>query len=87
MALAQSRITAQGQVSVPVGVRKSLGVGPGSVIEWDQQDGKITVRKVGRYSSDEIHSELFPDGPPQRRSLDDLKRGIAAQMREKHARD
>jgi AbrB family looped-hinge helix DNA binding protein len=32
--IAESRVTAQGQISIPAEVRRRLGVGPGSVIEW-----------------------------------------------------
>jgi bifunctional DNA-binding transcriptional regulator/antitoxin component of YhaV-PrlF toxin-antitoxin module len=35
MALAHSKLTAQGQISVPAKVRRRLGVGPVSVLEWD----------------------------------------------------
>ncbi|MBV8308177.1 MAG: AbrB/MazE/SpoVT family DNA-binding domain-containing protein, partial [Gammaproteobacteria bacterium] len=48
MALAQSRLTAQGQISVPAEVRKKLGIGPGSVLEWDEQGEQIVVRRAGR---------------------------------------
>ncbi|MGE0799175.1 MAG: AbrB/MazE/SpoVT family DNA-binding domain-containing protein [Lautropia sp.] len=37
MAIAQSKLTAQEQVSIPAEVRKRLGVGPGSVLEWDER--------------------------------------------------
>ncbi len=60
MALARSRLTAQGQISVPAEVRRKLGLGPGSVLEWDEEDGKVVVRRVGRYTSDEMHKALFP---------------------------
>src|ERR1700691_800897 len=49
MAIAQSKLTAQGQISVPSEVRKKLGIGPGSVLEWDEQDGQVIVRRAGRY--------------------------------------
>ena len=51
MALAHSKLTAQGQISVPAKVRSKLGVGPGGVLEWDEEDGKIVVRRAGRFSS------------------------------------
>jgi len=35
MVLAESKLTAQGQISVPAEVRRKLGLGPGSVLEWD----------------------------------------------------
>lgn len=86
MALAHSKLTAQGQISVPAEVRRKLGVGPGSILEWDEEDDKIVVRRAGRYTSEDIHRALFPDGPPKRRTLKELKEGIERYMREKHAR-
>ena len=32
--IAHSKVTAQGQISVPAELRKELGIGPGSVLEW-----------------------------------------------------
>jgi antitoxin PrlF len=86
MAIAQSKLTAQGQISVPVDVRKRLGIGPGSVIEWDEDDGKIVVRRKGKYTSEDIRRVLFPDGPPKRASIKDMKEGIRQYIIEKHAR-
>ena len=86
MAMARSRITAQGQISVPAGVRRKLGVGPGSMLEWDEEGEKVFVRRAGKYTSEEIHKLLFPDGPPPRRSLPELKEGIREYIRRRHAR-
>jgi antitoxin PrlF len=86
MAIAQSKLTAQGQISVPADIRKRLGVGPGSVLEWDEEDGKIVVRRAGKYSSEDIRRALFPDGPPKRASLKEMKEGIARGIAEKYAR-
>jgi len=87
MALAQSKLTAQGQISVPAEVRRRLGLGPGSVIEWEADGEHIVVRRKGRYSSEDIHKVLFPEGPPKRRSLAELKEGIRQHMRARYARD
>jgi antitoxin PrlF len=87
MAIAKSRITAQGQVSVPAEVRRRLGAGPGSVLEWDEADGAIVVRRKGKYSSLDIHQAVFPDGPPKRKSVAEMDRGIREFMRRRHARD
>jgi AbrB family looped-hinge helix DNA binding protein len=84
MALAHSRVTAQGQVSVPARVRQRLGVGPGSVLEWDEDGDRVVVRKAGRYSSEEIHSALFAK-TPARRSVEELKEGIRRHVRKRHA--
>lgn len=86
MALSRSRITAQGQISVPAEVRKKLGVGPGSMLEWGQEGDTIVVRRSGKYSTNDIHRALFPDGPPRRRTLAELKEGIREYIRERHAR-
>src|SRR5262245_27023155 len=85
MALAHSRLTAQGQVSVPAKVRQRLGVGPGSILEWDADGDRVVVRKAGRYSSEEIHRALFAQAPPPR-TLEDMKRGIARRVKARHAR-
>jgi AbrB family looped-hinge helix DNA binding protein len=51
MTIAQSKVTAQGQISVPAEVRKKLGVGPGSLLEWAEQNDQVVVRRAGRYTS------------------------------------
>jgi len=86
MAIAHSKLTAQGQISVPVAVRKRLGIGPGSVLEWDEEGDKIVVRRAGKFSFEDIHRAVFPKGVPKPQTLDDLKEGIAEYIRERHAR-
>jgi len=76
MTIAQSRVTAQGQISVPAAVRKKLGVGPGSVLEWHEQDGRVMVRRAGRFSSAEIHQTLFPNGAQKGTRVVDVKKTI-----------
>lgn len=82
-----SKLTAQGQISVPAEIRKKLGIGPGSAIEWEERDGEILVRRAGRYSSAEMHAAVCADELPAPKSLQDLKEGVRAHMRKKHARD
>jgi AbrB family looped-hinge helix DNA binding protein len=86
MAIALSKITAQGQISVPVDVRQKLGVGPGSVLEWDEDGDKIVVRRAGRYSSDDIHRVLFGSRIPKKRSVDEMREGIRRHARRRYAR-
>jgi AbrB family looped-hinge helix DNA binding protein len=81
-----SKITAQGQTSVPLAVRKKLGIGPGSVLEWDNEGESVIVRRAGRYTSEDIHRSLFPRGKPQRRTLKQLKKGIEENIKKRHAR-
>lgn len=87
MVLAVSKLTAQGQISVPAEVRRKLGIGPGSVLEWDEEGDQIVVRRVGQYSFEDVHQALFPKGASARRSLDDLKEGRRTYVRKRHARD
>jgi antitoxin PrlF len=84
MPLAHSKVTAQGQVSVPAKVRQKLGVGPGSVLEWDEDGDRMIVRKAGRHSSEDIHRALFPK-TPRRRTVDEMKDGIRRSIRKRHA--
>jgi AbrB family looped-hinge helix DNA binding protein len=85
MALAHSKVTAQGQVSVPAKVRQRLGVGPGSVLEWDEDGDRVVVRKAGRYSSEDIHRALFSKAP-RRRTVAEMKHGIRRYINKRHAR-
>jgi antitoxin PrlF len=85
MVFAQSKVTAQGQISVPAKVRRKLGLGPGSVLEWDEDGERIVVRRAGRFSSEEIHRKLFVEAP-EPRGIAELKEGIRRYIRKKHAR-
>ena len=85
MTLAQSKITAQGQISVPAEVRKKLGVGPGSILEWDESNDQVVVRRAGRHSSMDIHAVLFADGKPENVANVSVKEGIRDHLRKKHA--
>ena len=49
MQIAQSRITAQGQISIPAAVRRMLGIGPGSLLEWELRGDCVVVRRAGQY--------------------------------------
>jgi antitoxin PrlF len=85
MAIAQSKVTAQGQISVPAEVRRKLGVGPGSVLEWDELGGEVVVRRAGRHSSKDIYLALFPAKTPKK-DLPDVRDGVRKYIRKKHAR-
>jgi antitoxin PrlF len=84
MAIAHSKLTAQGQISVPAEVRKKLGVGPGSVLEWQERDDEIVVRRARRYTSADIHAALFPE-VPKPETARELKEGIRRYMRKRYA--
>jgi AbrB family looped-hinge helix DNA binding protein len=86
MTIAHSKVTAQGQISVPLKVRRKLGIGPGSVLEWDEQGEIILVRRAGRYSSEDIHQELFAKKIPPVTSVEEMREGIRRHMRKRYAR-
>lgn len=86
MKLAQSRLTSQGQVSVPAEVRRRLGLGPGSILEWNADGDLVVVRRAHRYSSADLHSTLFPEGTPEGHSLQEIKDGIRRDVAKRHAR-
>jgi AbrB family looped-hinge helix DNA binding protein len=86
MALARSKVTSQGQISIPVDVRRKLGIGPGSILEWDEDGDRVVVRRIAQFTSEDIHRALFPDGPPPRRTIEEMKESIGHYIRERHAR-
>jgi len=86
MALAHSKLTSQGQISVPAEIRRRLGLAAGSVLEWDDEGDVIIVRRAGRYTSEEVHRALFPAGRPPPKTLADLKEGVRQAVKKRHAR-
>ena len=86
MANPRSKLTSQGQISVPAEVRRKLGLVPGSVIEWIDADGKVMVRPAGRFTSEDIHGAIFPAGAPRKVSRDQMKASIGKLIRKRHAR-
>lgn len=85
MTMAQSRLTAQGQISVPAAVRRKLGVGPGSTLEWHEDGERVIVRRAGRSSSSELHDAVFSVAPGPK-TLAELKAGIREHVKRRHAR-
>ena len=86
MAIGQSKVTSQGQISVPAEVRKRLGIGPGSTLVWDEDGDRIVVRRSGLVSSEDIHRALFPERQAKSKSLAQLKEGLRDYTRKRHAR-
>jgi antitoxin PrlF len=84
MALAHSKLTAQGQISVPANVRRKLGVGPGSVLEWDDEGDQVVVRRAGRYTSEDVHRSLFPSRPKPK-TLAEMKDGVRQHIKQRRA--
>ena len=85
MALARSRVTAQGQISIPVVVRRKLGIGPGPVLEWDVEGDAVVVRKAIRYTSEDIHRAMFARRVPASKKVEEFDEGVRRFMKKKHA--
>lgn len=86
MTTTTSKLTAQGQISVPARVRRKLGLGPGSILEWQEQGEQFVVRRAGRHSSLDIHRALFARAPARAASLAELKVGVRRRVVKRHAR-
>lgn len=86
MALAQSKVTAQGQVSIPVAVRKKLGIGPGSTLEWVEEGDNIVIKRSGKYTFADIRKALFGDKPVPHKTDEELREGVAEYFRKRYAR-
>jgi AbrB family looped-hinge helix DNA binding protein len=43
----RAKVTSKGQITVPVEIRRSLGVKPGDTIRFEQQEGGIRVVRDG----------------------------------------
>jgi len=82
-----TKVTSQGQVSVPAAFRTLLGITPGSTLEWTQEGDHVVVRRAGRHGTAEVHQALFPEaasaGPA--RTLAELKQGIREHVKRRHA--
>ena len=85
MIIAKSKITAQGQISVPSEIRKKLGLAPGSVVEWEEDGDNIVVKRSVKYSSEDIHNALFAK-KPRPKTLAELKEAVAEDVRRRHAK-
>ena len=84
----QTKLTSQGQVSVPAAVRSFLHLMPGSVLVWSQDGDRIVVERAKRHSTAEVHQALFADQPlagVPAKSLAELKQGIRQRMQRRHA--
>ena len=84
----QTKLTSQGQVSVPAAIRHFLSLTPGSVLVWTEEGGRITVERAVRHSTAEVHQALFADTVPvsgTAKTLAELKQGIRQNMQRRHA--
>lgn len=84
----QTKLTSQGQVSVPAPVRNYLHLIPGSVLVWTLEGDRIIVERAKRHSTAEVHQALFSEGPQVAdvaKTLGELKQGIRKNIQRRHA--
>ena len=91
----QSKLTSQGQVSVPAAIRQALALTPGSALVWTHEDGRVTVQRAARHTTAAVHLALF--GTPalasaqaakvKPKTLAQLKQGIREHVKSRHVRD
>jgi bifunctional DNA-binding transcriptional regulator/antitoxin component of YhaV-PrlF toxin-antitoxin module len=63
--IAESRISPQGQMTVPQAAREYLHVGPGDTVVWEINDrGDLVARRKRGTSIVELRKRIFPDGVP-----------------------
>lgn len=84
MIITHSKLTDQG-AEIPAEILRKLGVGPGSVLEWEEDEEQVIVRRADRYTSEDIHRALFPS-PTKTRTLKEMKEGIRQHLKERYAR-
>ena len=77
MQLGTSTVTTQGQVSVPMRVRKAYGLLPGTRFVWEDIGGQLVIKPV-RYTLEDFERLLPPPG--EALSLDDMDRAIASHV-------
>ena len=81
----QSKITSQGQVSIPARIRRKLGLTPGSTVEWCDRGSEVIVRRATKHSSLDIHQAIF-SLPPEPRTVEEMDAGIRSHLRRRRAR-
>ncbi len=75
--LAESTITAQGQVSIPSAVRAVLKVRPGERLIWERRGDVVSVRRASGLDLAALRARLGPP-PKGAKSLREIERAVAA---------
>jgi hypothetical protein len=56
------------------------------VLEWDEENGQVVVRRAGRYSSEDIHRALFQKKRVEPKTVEEMKAGITRHIKGRYAR-
>lgn len=87
MTLPRSKLTSQGQVSIPAEIRRKLGLDPGAVVEWDEdENGRFSLRRAGRFTSEDMHQALFSTRPAKPTTVAAMDDGIRQHAQARRAR-
>lgn len=84
MASFLTKVTSQGQVTIPVELRRLLDVEQGSMLEWTVENDVVRVERRKLYTFEDMHRALFPEGPPPYVSDEELNASKAAYAAEKY---
>ena len=83
----QSKLTTQGQVSVPASVRQFLSLSPGATMLWVQEGERVWVERAVTHTTTDVHQALFGNSAPkQTADTPDTKQAIRSFIKKKHAR-
>jgi len=83
----QSKLTSQGQVSVPASVRQFLSLSPGATMLWVQEGERMWVERAVTHTTTDVHQALFGDSAlKQTADTPDTKHAIRGFIQKKHAR-
>ncbi len=85
MSTETSRVTSQGQISVPAAIRRRFGIVPGTVLEWFELDGQLCVR-AKQLALDDVNERLRPFVKGKRVSTSELREAKTRHATEKAAR-
>lgn len=79
MARTQTRLTTQGQISIPLDLREKLGIRAGSTVEWTVEGDRLIGHRLGNKTFDDVRRSLGVDKRPLRppRTLDEKNEIIA----------
>ena len=87
MSTKQSKLTSQGQVSVPASVRQFLSLSPGATMLWVQEGERMWVQRAVTHTTADAHQALFGNSAPkQTTDTQDTKQAIRSFIQKKHAR-
>jgi AbrB family looped-hinge helix DNA binding protein len=69
----KSVVSEKGQVTIPKALRDALAIGPGTELDFTEEDGKLVARRV--FKSDAIRALLgfLPRGEATDAYVDDLR--------------